>query len=172
MRVLTYKRTHTGDPNIEGIFGLRDCMGQVRGWSYDAVIGVGGIGPKPRSHGIDGRLTWVGVEPEIVGYQPRGPIVKFKRFALFDDEGPSFAVLAPELARRMYERNVRAMVDGYTTAQRLEAEAVIAWAFGPEGRRFAKRSKTLNPPSACRPRKPLEVTSSTCRAQRRGRRPC
>jgi len=43
MRILIYKRTHTGDPDLKGRFGIHDCMGRVRDYDYDAVIGVGGI---------------------------------------------------------------------------------------------------------------------------------
>jgi hypothetical protein len=45
MNTLVYKRTHTGDPDESGIFGIHDCMGQVRGWNFGAVIGVGGKSP-------------------------------------------------------------------------------------------------------------------------------
>ena len=57
MRILIYKRTHTGDPDPEhGIFGeaadeATDCMGKVRGYGFDAVIGVGGTGLEPQSQG-------------------------------------------------------------------------------------------------------------------------
>jgi hypothetical protein len=44
MRTLVYKRTHNGDPDAEGRFGIHDCMGQVRSYGYEAVIGVGGVG--------------------------------------------------------------------------------------------------------------------------------
>ena len=49
MRVLVYKRTHNGDPDTSGCFGVYDCMGAVRDWEFDAVIGVGGIGPEARA---------------------------------------------------------------------------------------------------------------------------
>jgi len=61
MRILTYKRTHTGDPDINGVFGSHDCMGQVREYDFDAVIGIGGIGAEPRSYGIDRKINWVGI---------------------------------------------------------------------------------------------------------------
>ena len=35
MRTLIYKRTHPGDPDVDGLFGIHDCMGQVRAWSFD-----------------------------------------------------------------------------------------------------------------------------------------
>jgi hypothetical protein len=49
MRTLIYKRTHHGDPDPAGRFGIHDCMGRVRTWSLEAVIGVGGIGADPES---------------------------------------------------------------------------------------------------------------------------
>src|SRR4051812_46355351 len=72
-RVLIYKRTHIGDPNSQGDFGCHDCMGRIRGYTYDAVIGIGGSSCEPRSQGIDGRITWVGVGPhQWPPIHPRG----------------------------------------------------------------------------------------------------
>lgn len=51
MRILIYKRTHVGDPDDSGRFGLYNCMGRVRGYDFDAVIGVGGIGNEEREAG-------------------------------------------------------------------------------------------------------------------------
>ena len=39
MRTLIYKRTHPGDPDAKGRFGIYDCMGRVRAWDFEAVIG-------------------------------------------------------------------------------------------------------------------------------------
>jgi hypothetical protein len=52
MNTLVYKRTHTGDPNTQGVFGCHDCMGQIRRRSFDAVIGVGGKRPDQGHEGI------------------------------------------------------------------------------------------------------------------------
>ena len=49
VRILIYKRTHNGDPDAKGCFGACDCMGSVRSRSFDAVIGVGGIGPEAQA---------------------------------------------------------------------------------------------------------------------------
>ena len=74
--ILTYKRTHTGDPNAAGMFGINDCMGSVRNLLYDAVIGVGGIGAEPRDYKIDGKITWVGIYPtKRPGDWRRGPLI-------------------------------------------------------------------------------------------------
>jgi hypothetical protein len=43
MRTFIYKRTHQGDPDNQGWFGIQDCMGSLRRRDFDAVIGVGGI---------------------------------------------------------------------------------------------------------------------------------
>ena len=57
MRTLIYKRTHIGDPDATGCFGIRDCMGSVRSHDFNAVIGVGGIGREPESYGIAGKVN-------------------------------------------------------------------------------------------------------------------
>jgi hypothetical protein len=123
MRILTYKRTHTGDPNPDGIFGVNDCMGRIRDLEYDAVIGVGGMGIEPRSYDIDGKITWVGIHPVKVPGDRRGSLVTFQRFVLFDADGPILSSLAPSLARRMYEGKVRYLLEGYSNT-----EQIIAWA--------------------------------------------
>lgn len=63
MRTLVYKRTHNGDPDAEGRFGIHDCMGQVRAYGYEAVIGVGGVGDEPEECGIARRVNWIGIGP-------------------------------------------------------------------------------------------------------------
>ena len=126
MRILTYKRTHTGDPDPTGQFGINNCMGRVRNWSFDAVIGVGGIGSEPRSYGIDGRVTWVGRDPS---WNPHplghGQIVTFESFALFEQTGPLLSSIAPYLARRMYEKGARILLKDYSQEEQAEAEALL-----------------------------------------------
>lgn len=63
-RTLVYKRTHNGDPDREGDFGAYDCMGQVRGYEFDAVIGIGGLGLEAEAWGIAGRVNWIGIGPQ------------------------------------------------------------------------------------------------------------
>lgn len=114
MRTLIYKRTHSGDPDPEsGVFGNHDCMGSVKGWQYDAVIGIGGIGPEPVRNRIDGKLTWVGIGPHKVFDNPRkpnNPRVTFDHFWYLGESGQLLEVEFPALARRMYEKNVRVLV--------------------------------------------------------------
>jgi hypothetical protein len=128
MRILTYKRTHTGDPNPKGQFGIFDCMGRVRNYSFDAVIGVGGIGREPRSFGIDRRINWVGISPSrrsIPGTNKT--VVTFEKFLLLDEQGPLLEDLAPHLAKRMYQGSARLLLDAYSNEERSEAEAILRW---------------------------------------------
>jgi hypothetical protein len=88
MRALIYKRTHSGDPDPEtGVFGNHDSMGTARTWSFDAVIGVGGIGREAQSEGIARKLTWVGIGPHKTG-EPSRPLVTFDHFLYYGEEGP------------------------------------------------------------------------------------
>lgn len=127
-RTLIYKRTHPGDPDRQGRFGIEDCMGQVRTWDFEAVIGVGGIGAEPRSHGIDRKVNWIGIGPHRIGAARRGPVLTFDRFCLFESNGPSFAGLAPRLAARLYSRNVRVVRDRLDDQERREVERILALA--------------------------------------------
>lgn len=108
MSILTYKRTHVGDPNEAGEFGIYDCMGRVRDYAFDAVIGVGGIGAEPKSYGIDRKITWVGVSPRRVGNA--ASIVMFKHFVLKDSNGPFLDQMAPTLSKRLYEGKARILL--------------------------------------------------------------
>jgi len=126
MRILTYKRTHTGDPDTEGRFGINDCMGRIRNFPFDAVIGVGGTGWEPRSFGIDRKINWVGVGPkrERGGKNDRGSIVTFERFVLFEERGPLFHDLAPALAKRMYAGG-RFVFKSYSEQEKAEAISIL-----------------------------------------------
>ncbi|HEX4608577.1 MAG TPA: hypothetical protein VH092_10270 [Urbifossiella sp.] len=128
MRVLVYKRTHNGDPDAGGCFGVHDCMGSVRSREYDAVMGVGGIGPEAEANGIAGKVNWIGVGPRKSATRKRGPHVRFERFLDFGTEGPSFSAVAPKLAGRMYGRNARHVMDGLTEAESAEVLSLLRWA--------------------------------------------
>lgn len=137
MRTLIYKRTHPGDPDRSGEFGVYDCMGRVRSWSFDAVIGVGGMGSEPRSYRLDGKVNWIGIGAHK-RHTPnaRGPLVTFDHFRFYGDRGPDFERLAPVLAQRMYSRNVRLLM-ALSSEERAEVSRILA---------LAKTS----PPSAAR----------------------
>lgn len=106
MEILIYKRTHIGDPNESGRFGNHNCMGRVRSWAFDAVIGVGGIGQEVVRNKIASKVNWVGIGPTSVGIASDGyPVIKFERFCLLDENGPLLKELAPKLARRMFAKH-------------------------------------------------------------------
>ncbi|WP_159571257.1 hypothetical protein [Limnobacter sp. 130] len=122
MKILVYKRTHIGDPDVKGRFGINDCMGTIRNFDFDAVIGVGGTGKEPQSFGIDRKLNWIGINPmrQQGSRRGRASIVTFKKFALFEDRGPLLHSLAPNLAKRMYAGR-RFIFKSMNTAERTEA---------------------------------------------------
>ena len=128
MNILVYKRTHNGDPGTDGCFGVCDCMGAIRDREYDAVIGIGGIGPEAQSNGIAGMVNWIGVGPHKKYVGKRGPEVTFDRFVYFGCDGPDFYAIAPILAERMYEHNVRNLLQGLTDEEMTEALAIVSLA--------------------------------------------
>lgn len=112
MRILIYKRTHIGDPDQTGWFGINDCMGQVRSYKFDAVIAVGGIDRKAKSQGISRKVNWIGVGPgkeQVPG--GRGPVVGFEHFILFNERGKYLSEIAPTLANRLYSTTTRVLIN-------------------------------------------------------------
>src|SRR6266481_925955 len=128
MRILTYKRTHIGDPDERGRFGIYDCMGSVRDYEYDAVIGIGGLGSEPKTFGIDRKINWVGIKPtKRRSRNFRGGVVRFEYFRRWESQGPLLETLAPLLAKRMYAKGARLLLTGYTADEQAEAERILAW---------------------------------------------
>jgi len=104
MKVLIYERTHKGDPDERGIFGVQDCMGSIRNWNYDAVIGIGGKRPWKEDSDIRQKFNWVGIGPKrIKGVKrKRGNIVVFSHFRLLEETGAILEHDFPNLAAYMY----------------------------------------------------------------------
>ena len=134
MDVLIYKRTHRGDPDDTGLFGIHDCMGKVREFLDDkpdaAVIGIGGIGWKAGNERIAERINWVGIGPERAGYneKQRAAQYRFRYFVLKDEDGPPFESMAPVLTERMYGKNTRHVRSGYQPEEMAEIERILDWA--------------------------------------------
>lgn len=125
-RTLVYKRTHTGDPDEGGRFGIRNCMGRVRTWKFDSVIGIGGTGAEPRSKGISGKLTWVGIGAKFhtrPGW--RGPVVTFTHFRLYDNAGKDLSRIAPTLARRFYGKNPARACTRFGKGEQVEIARIL-----------------------------------------------
>lgn len=158
MRILTYKRTHVGDPDVNGRFGINMCMGRIRDYEYDAVIGVGGIGPEPTSERIARKINWVGVGPKrhaVPG--KRASEVTFECFLFLEQEGPPLESIAPNLAARLYERGARLLLDGYSEEEQREAEAVIEWSKFQESSKPTEPHKSKTDSSCGWERKPVKV---------------
>jgi hypothetical protein len=102
MKVLIYKRTHKGDPDKEGIFGNQDCMGRIRNWNYDAVIGIGGNVPWKNDVEIKHKINWIGLEPKKINPNNRGAKVVFSHFELYEGEGENIKTHFPNLFKYMY----------------------------------------------------------------------
>jgi len=158
-RVLIYKRTHTGDPDRRGQFGIHDCMGRVRARKFDAVIGIGGISAEPRSHNIDRRINWIGIGPHKSWLNGRrGPVVVFDHFILLESNGPHLEELAPQLARHMYRTNRRHVMSNRLSGA-LSAEIKKILALGLKEPRSpvwlragAKNGRRSSPGSCAKPK--------------------
>jgi hypothetical protein len=123
-RILVYKRTHKGDPDRKGCFGIEDCMGKIRRYEFDAVIGVGGIGRMPRAEGISGKVNWIGLGSRKGPTEGRGPLVTFDHFVLYEEKGRDFRAIAPVLARRMYSKNARVLFN-FNDAEQAEINGLL-----------------------------------------------
>lgn len=161
MKILVYKRTHTGDPDVKGRFGINDCMGTIRNLDFDAVIGVGGTGKEPQSFGIDRKLNWIGVNPtrQQGSIRRRASIVTFEKFALFEDRGPMLHLLAPNLAKRMYAGR-RFIFKSMNTAEHTEAMELLKLVDGFY--RAPSNESVIKSSFFCKP--------SRCRRKRRAKR--
>jgi hypothetical protein len=152
LKILVYKRTHTGDPDSGGRFGFNDCMGTIRNLPFDAVIGVGGTGREPKSYGIDRKVNWVGVNPQrkhkVNG--ARAGIVTFEKFVLFEDRGPLLHLLAPLLAKRMYAGR-RFVFKSMTPSE--HAEAIQLLELANNGSTASTNEESQNRQTICKPTK-------------------
>lgn len=125
MKTLVYKRTHKGDPDKNGWFGIQDCMGQVRGYSFDAVIGVGGRGSRPHRQCIAEKINWIGLGARKKRHAARrGPLVTFQHFRLYEEKGDYLRTRAPILAKHLYSKNARILLN-FTPAERKEVRRIL-----------------------------------------------
>lgn len=129
MRILIYKRTHAGDPDRKRQFGNQGCMGRVRGFAFDAVIGVGGISGWPKQEGIAKKINWVGRRPQKTAnpIDPRGPLVSFRPrdFRLFEHQGPLLEDESPLLAKKVFGSRARFFCGSLSPTERKEAQRLL-----------------------------------------------
>src|SRR5262245_47738376 len=127
MRIFVYVMTHTGDPNGEGVWGCKKCMGGKRAWGYDAVIGVGGVAADDYDFG--GRVKWIGEGPkgkEKWIASKKGPLVRFAHFVDFGTDGPILKQGAPHLQKRI-QKAPRGFM-GLTEQEHREAMKLLKFA--------------------------------------------
>lgn len=152
MATLIYKRTHTGDPDHIGWFGIGDCMGRVRNMEFDAVVGIGGMGREARAAAIAGKLNWVGIGATKVPSNGRGPLVHFAHFILFDANGPELWKLAPKLASRFYATHgPRFKIDeDLSNEERVEVARILRRAKGKPASISTPPVVMIKPKQRCR----------------------
>lgn len=157
-RILVYKRTHHGDPDPrDGIFGNHDCMKSVRGFAFDAVIGVGGVGPEARSNDIEPRVMWIGIgrhDDWTIPTPSGAPRLWFDHFKMYDaNTGDELKVIAKKLDKRLYQGGSRYLLN-LSEDELCEALKILAQALGsPASTGRPGRSAVATPSSA---------TSSSC----------
>jgi hypothetical protein len=171
MRTLIYKRTHSGDPDPRtGIFGNNDCMKSVRGWPFTAVKGIGGIGREPQNKGIAGKLTWVGVGAHKTcddSDHADRPLVTFDHFLYYGEEGPLLREMAPQLARRMYGKNVRVLMNSLSPKERREVEGILELARNAPRSSHPTERGFREIRGKCPPKSRDLRTTNNCRSSRR-----
>ena len=151
-RTLIYKRTHCGDPDpTTGVFGCNNCMKNgVRGWEFDSVIGIGGIGSEAELNGIAGKLTWIGIGKHLIKDDPDrafvtadNPLVTFDHFKYFAEEARLLETIAPHLAEHMYKRGARHLINLSSDEQK-EVEDILRLAENePPSSQRAGRASTI-----------------------------
>ena len=145
MATLVYKMTHKGDPDhARGFWGVEDCMGRIRDYDFDAVIGIGGLTWWKRETSRAGEVVWIGIEPQKVPVQgKRGPLVRFAHFHYFLEGELMLSEIAPVLEKSMHR--ARFMRDGFSPVEKREIERIckLALSAGPSKPFSVKTIATL-----------------------------
>jgi len=123
-------------------------MGRVRGFDYEAVIGIGGIGWKAKSAGISGKLNWIGIGPHKCPPtgDMRGPLVTFSHFLYFEPtDAPEVTIVMNLLANRLYARHApRYLLNDFSNEEQAEIERLLKMAKNaPSSQQLAVRSNKL-----------------------------
>lgn len=125
MVTLIYKMTHKGDPDSDlGCWGVEDCMGQVRSFKYDAVIGIGGHSWWTNQTSRAGEIIWIGLGPQKKSVQgKRGPEVRFAHFRYFAEGEMMLNEIAPKLDKAMHK--CRFKLYGFSQTEQQEIERIL-----------------------------------------------
>jgi hypothetical protein len=127
-------------------------MGQVRGYHFDAVIGVGGTRPYPKDKDIALKINWIGIGPsKACRSSLRGPLVTFKCFVLWEETGPALEKHAPKLFSYMFEEK--------------QVRLVMSQSLPPEMQKEVRKILTLA--KTLQPRKPSRVFEKTLLTKRK-----
>lgn len=110
---------------------------------------------EPRAYNIDRRINWIGITPKRrVLNGTTDSILEFEHFLLLEEHGHLLSSLAPSLAKRMYENNVRLLLRGYSTIETKEAEFILEWSKNQEQPRssaYQNVSRKTGCKEKCRP---------------------
>lgn len=156
MATLVYKMTHKGDPNPDlGWWGWgdSDCMGQVRGFPFDAVIAIGGRSWWTTETSRVGEIVWVGLDPQQMPVRgKRGPKVRFTHFRYFREGELMLSEIAPKLDKSMHTRRFR--LYDFSRIEEEEVERILALAqeAGPSAEFVTQAIKKQSNGEKCRPK--------------------
>lgn len=162
MVTLVYKMTHKSDPDPElGWWGVSDCMGQVRSFPFDAVIGIGGRSWWTTETNRTGDIVWAGLGPEVVDQEERGPVLRFAHFRYFREGEQIMSEIAPKLDRSM--QNSRFRLYGFSRVEEEEIERILRLArkVGPSTELFKKPSQRQGKGDECHPKTRRKKASCT-----------
>jgi hypothetical protein len=124
MVTLVYKMTHKGDPNPNlGCWGVNDCMGQVRGYDFDAVIGIGGRSWWTNQTNRAGEIVWIGLGPQQKSVGKRGPEIRFAHFQYFGEGELILKEIAPKLDKSMHKQRYR--LHGFSQTEQQEIDGIL-----------------------------------------------
>lgn len=124
MITLVYKMTHAGDPDPDlGCWGVKDCMGHVRGFNFDAVIGIGGRSWWTNQTNRAGEIIWIGIGPQKSGQGQRGPKLGFAHFRPFDEGELPLREIAPKLVKAIHK--CRFKLYGFSQIEQQEIERIL-----------------------------------------------
>lgn len=159
MATLVYKMTHSGDPDTDlGCWGVSDCMGRVRGYDFEAVIGIGGRSWWTNETNRAGELIWIGIAPQQIPGGKRGPKLAFTHFRHFQNGEMMLSEVSPKLDKAMRKR--RFMLYGFDQGQEREIKTILKLAMKaePSGCLFTRPKNTKADvqgirPKACRNQK-------------------